>query len=121
MFRILVSDGCLSSGAGARLRTGVCHLRRAARRPAAILQVEADVACCSAIGAYSASLTLGALLEAWAERLAVAHGLTPHLTSFVLVDEAGERRKSLPNRRKVPLLKDPGRQLGLRLRLHNAT
>lgn len=69
----------------------------------AVWHGEADFACCDAIGAYAASLALGALPELEAKRLAVAHGLTSHLTSLVLVDEAGERQESLPNMRKVPL------------------
>lgn len=64
---------------------------------------EAALADCDAIGAYAASLALGALPEGEAETLAVAHGLASHLTSLVLVDEAGERREGLPNMRKVAL------------------
>lgn len=56
-----------------------------------------------AIGRYAASLALALLDEEAATSLAIAHGLTSHLTSLVLVDEGGEAVTGLPTTVKVPV------------------
>lgn len=56
-----------------------------------------------AIGAFAASLAIPTLDEARAGALAETEGLVTHLTSVVLVDEAGEAVEGLPGMRKVPL------------------
>ncbi|MGA7324046.1 MAG: VIT domain-containing protein [Rhodomicrobium sp.] len=56
-----------------------------------------------AIAAFAASLALPALPEKMAARLAQSEGLVTHLTSFVLVDEAGARQEGIPATRKVAL------------------
>ncbi len=60
-----------------------------------------------AIGAIALALALPRLEPARATELAVAHGIVCHLTSLVLVDEAGERQEGLPAMRKVPLMAAP--------------
>ena len=55
------------------------------------------------VGAYAAALAISAMAEPAAAALAEAHGLCCHLTSLVLVDEAGEAQQSLPAQRKVAL------------------
>ncbi len=55
------------------------------------------------ISAYAASLTLTALSETAASKLAVGEGLVTHLTSLVLVDEKGPVQEGLPVTRKVDL------------------
>jgi len=56
-----------------------------------------------AVAAIAASLALPALDEARAAQLAEAEGLVTHLTSLVLVDEAGEVQAGVPATRKVAL------------------
>jgi hypothetical protein len=56
-----------------------------------------------AIAAYAAWLALPGL-EAAAAALAEAEGIVCHLTSLVLVDEAGEAHQGIPTQRKVPLM-----------------
>ncbi|WIM12547.1 VIT domain-containing protein [Enhydrobacter sp.] len=65
--------------------------------------VETSDAPCDAVGRFAAALALPLVSEEQAESLAVAHGLTCHLTSLVLVDEVGEALGGLPLTRKVPL------------------
>lgn len=55
------------------------------------------------IGAFAAGLLLPALPEADATNLAVSAGIVSHLTSLVLVDEAGEAQEGLASMRKIPL------------------
>ncbi|MGI4941156.1 MAG: VIT domain-containing protein [Janthinobacterium lividum] len=55
------------------------------------------------VGAYAAALAIPAMAEPAAAALAEAHGLCCHLTSLVLVDEAGEAQQGLPAQRKVAL------------------
>jgi len=55
------------------------------------------------VGAYAAAIALPQLTLEAATQVAVAHGLCTHLTSLVVVDEAGARQAGLPNTRKVPL------------------
>jgi hypothetical protein len=55
------------------------------------------------IGATAAMLAIPLLPEKAAAQLAEAEGIVTHLTSLVLVDEAGERQKGIPASRKVPL------------------
>ena len=54
-------------------------------------------------GAYGAYLALSGLDEAQGAALAAAEGIVSHLTSIVLVDEAGEAVEGLPEQRKVAL------------------
>ena len=56
-----------------------------------------------AVGRYAAALSLAGLDEAAATQRAVAHGLCTHLTSLVLVDEAGGSVEGVPELRKVVL------------------
>jgi hypothetical protein len=58
---------------------------------------------CDAVGRFAAGLALPALDEAAARALAVSHGLSNHLTSLVLVDEASDSTNALPMTRKIPL------------------
>jgi hypothetical protein len=55
------------------------------------------------IGATAAMLAIPQMRKAAAEKLAEAEGIVCHLTSLVLVDEAGERHEGLPATRKVEL------------------
>ena len=56
-----------------------------------------------AVGRYAASLALSLAQEDLAGQIALAHGLTSHLTSLVIVDEAGEAVEGLPRMVKVPV------------------
>jgi hypothetical protein len=56
-----------------------------------------------AVAAFAAGLALPALDEERAATLAEAEGLVTHLTSLVLVDEAGEAQEGLPATRKIAL------------------
>lgn len=56
-----------------------------------------------AVGRYAASLALSLAKEDLAGQIALAHGLTSHLTSLVIVDEAGEAVEGLPRMVKVPV------------------
>ena len=56
-----------------------------------------------AVAAFAASLALPALDEERAAALAEAEGLVTHLTSLILVDEAGEAQEGLPATRKIAL------------------
>jgi hypothetical protein len=60
-----------------------------------------------AVGAFAASLALPSLDDGRAGELAEAEGLVTHLTSLVLVDEAGKAVDGLPGMRKVPLETPP--------------
>jgi Vault protein inter-alpha-trypsin domain/von Willebrand factor type A domain len=57
-----------------------------------------------AIGAVAAALALPRLDSARAAALAEAEGIVCHLTSLVLVDEAGARQEGLPTQHKIPLM-----------------
>jgi Vault protein inter-alpha-trypsin domain/von Willebrand factor type A domain len=57
-----------------------------------------------AIGAVAAALALPRLDRAAATALAAAEGIVCHLTSLVLVDQAGEAQEGLPAQRKIPLM-----------------
>ena len=48
-------------------------------------------------------LAIPLMTEKMATKLATAEGIVTHLTSLVLVDEAGERQEGIPANRKVPL------------------
>ena len=56
-----------------------------------------------AVAALSAELALSALGEEHAAALAEAEGLVTHLTSLILVDEAGAVQKGVPAMRKIRL------------------
>jgi hypothetical protein len=55
------------------------------------------------IGATAAALAIPLMPDNAAARLAEAEGIVSHLTSLVLVDEAGEKQEGLPASRKIPL------------------
>lgn len=55
------------------------------------------------VGRYAASLALSFMDNEAATSLAIGHGLTSHLTSLILVDEAGEAVEGLPQTVKVPV------------------
>jgi Vault protein inter-alpha-trypsin domain/von Willebrand factor type A domain len=56
-----------------------------------------------AVAAIAARLLMPSLPEERAAALAEAEGLVSHLTSLVLIDEAGARQNTLPVTRKIPL------------------
>ena len=60
-----------------------------------------------AIGRFAAALALPLLDESEASALAEAHGLCTHLTSLVLVDEAGAGVEGIAETRKTPILAAP--------------
>jgi vault protein inter-alpha-trypsin-like protein/VWA domain-containing protein len=57
-----------------------------------------------AVAAFAAKLAIPALSEESAAELAAAEGLVTHLTSLVLVDEAGETQETIPSLRKIALM-----------------
>ena len=65
-----------------------------------------------AVAAVATSLVLPALSAEAAAALAEAEGLVTHLTSLVLVDDAGAIQETLPATRKIPL---PTPRTGMRL------
>lgn len=75
--------------------------KRASSRAIASATVEPDTA--RMIGAFAASLRFTTLAEDKAAKLAETEGLCSHLTSLVLVDEAGEAQEGLPEQRKITL------------------
>lgn len=64
---------------------------------------QTDAGGADAVGRYAAALALPLLPAGEAGAFAAAHGLCTHLTSLVLVDEAGEAQEGLASMRKVPL------------------
>jgi len=56
-----------------------------------------------AVGRYAASLTITLAQENVAGQIAMVHGLSSHLTSLIIVDDAGEAVKGLPRMVKVPV------------------
>ena len=54
-------------------------------------------------GRYAASLILSSAEENIAGQIAIAHGLTSHLTSLIIIDEVGEKVEGLPRMVKVPV------------------
>ena len=64
------------------------------------------------VAALAASLALPALNEKAATELAQTEGLVTHLTSLVLVGEAGEVQDGLPATRKIPVPTPQDRILG---------
>ena len=62
-----------------------------------------------AIGRYAASLALPFLQPVMAKDFAESHCLCSHMTSLVLVDEAGDVVGMLPEMRKVPLMESQAR------------
>ena len=66
-----------------------------------------------AIGRYAASLALPILPAHSAQDFAEAHCLCSHMTSLVLVDEAGEATDMLPEMRKVPLMASENIKFGI--------
>ncbi|WP_198010775.1 VIT domain-containing protein [Kaistia granuli] len=57
-----------------------------------------------AVGAMAAAIALPRLSEEQAATVATGHGIVCHLTSLVLVDEAGAVQEGLPAQRKIPLM-----------------
>jgi hypothetical protein len=66
-----------------------------------------------AIGRYAASLALPILPAHSAQDFAEAHCLCSHMTSLVLVDEAGEATDMLPEMRKVPMMASASMKYGI--------
>ncbi len=81
---------------------GNMRIRAAWSGEPAEMAVERD-ALSEGVAAYAANLALASLPESAAGELAVGEGLTTHLTSLVLVDEAGPVQEGLPVTRKVNL------------------
>ena len=67
-----------------------------------------------AIGRYAASLALPILPAHSAQDFAEAHCLCSHMTSLVLVDEAGEATDMLPEMRKVPMMASASMKYGIK-------
>lgn len=65
---------------------------------------DVDAAFAKGIGALAAALALPSLSAEQAGKVAADHGIVSHLTSLVLVDDAGEEQTDLPAQRKVPLM-----------------
>jgi hypothetical protein len=63
-----------------------------------------DLAHASVIGAVAAAIAIPYMDAGTAMAFAEAHNIVCHLTSLVLVDQAGEVMDSLPAQRKVPLM-----------------
>ena len=63
-----------------------------------------------AIGRYAASLAIPFLPLVVAKGFAESHSLCSHMTSLVLVDEAGDVMDMLPEMRKVPLMESQVRK-----------
>lgn len=61
-----------------------------------------------AIGAFAAWLALPLMQVEEATKLSANEGLCSHLTSLVMVDEAGEQQEGLPEHRKVALARPGG-------------
>lgn len=80
---------------------------------------DADQLLPRAVAAVAAALALPRLPEAAAAALAEAEGLCCHLTSLVLLDEAGAVQPGLPAQRKVPLMA-PGAPTFARVLAHAA-
>ena len=59
---------------------------------------------CDTIGRYAAALSLPLMSESSAEAFALSHDLCTHLTSLVIVDEAGTTSTDIPLVRKLPLI-----------------
>lgn len=70
--------------------------------PAIVPAVDAELS--RAVAAYAAWLAMPLMDEVDAAALAEAEGVVCHLTSMVLVDEAGELQEGIPAQRKVPLM-----------------
>ncbi len=63
-----------------------------------------EPALAEALGAFAAAIALPRLSSEAAAQVAADHGIVSHLTSLVLVDEAGEIQSGLPAQRKIPLM-----------------
>lgn len=63
-----------------------------------------------AVGVLAAALAIPFLPADEATAVAIAHGLVGHLTSLVLIDDAGELQEGLPASRKVPLMTPAGQK-----------
>ena len=111
-----VADAIATVVAGARRTSMPLPRAQAADLPAAVSTVRGGAAVTArwgsaageaggpdAIGAYAAALALPGLTEEAATRVAIEHGLCTHLTSLVVIDEAGARQQGVPNQRKVSL------------------
>ena len=83
----------------------IVMLRRGARIVAAWGEPGAETATAEArlVGATAAMLAIPLMREEAAAKLAESEGIVCHLTSLVLVDEAGEQHAGVPARRKVAL------------------
>ena len=68
---------------------------------------------CDAIGRFAAALALPLMATKQAESFARAHSLCTHMTSLVLVDDAGEATEGFSRMRKVPLMESMSASLGV--------
>jgi hypothetical protein len=85
-----------------RARIGGMELR--ARWQPALAEDGAGAEDQGVIAAVAAALAIPRMEMEEAARLAEAHGIVCHLTSLVMVDEAGTSQPGLPAHRKVPLM-----------------
>ena len=104
-FRVAASLAVGGEGAGLPAEASL-------RRGGALVGIEwgekASKEAPDAIGRYAAAAVLPLLKEDVATEVAVAHGLCTHLTSLVVVDEAGESVQGIPATRKVPMMRPSG-------------
>jgi len=92
------------SGELARALPAYIQVKRAGVDIGATWQAERSDLPADAVGRYAASIALALLQTDDAKDFAEAHSLCSHMTSLVLVDEAGDRTNMLPEMRKVPLM-----------------
>jgi hypothetical protein len=120
----MVNETALAALASLRIPSRNAEVARASRLPSSLradrggASVEVSWGEPSAgtpaddVGRYAAALAIPGLDDAAATRVAVEHGLCTHLTSLVMVDEAGEVQKGIPATRKVPLMASASRGFG---------
>jgi hypothetical protein len=116
---IRVGKGSLSGALSANLPKSV-QVKRAGVSIAASWQATTSDTPVDAVGRYAASLSLPLLGALLAQDFAEAHCLCSHMTSLVLVDEAGEATDMLPEMRKVPLMASENIKFGFMAREPNA-
>lgn len=97
-----------SDSAGVKgLITGASPTKLTTRRAGVSITITWDEtrtdAPCDAVGRFAAALALPLVAEKAATDYAVAHGLCTHLTSLLIIDEAGAAVQGIPEQRKLSL------------------